>query len=123
MHEMPFTQAILEMAEKAAEGKPITRIHLRVGWLSAIVPESVQVFFDFLSRDTPAKGAELVFEIAPITLSCRNCGRTAELAHDAAVNPRQALAQAFRAGCPCGRGELKVTGGLDFDMTGIDVDD
>jgi hydrogenase nickel incorporation protein HypA/HybF len=123
MHEMPFTQAILEMAAQAAGGKAIRRIQLRVGWLSAVVPESVQVFFDFLSKDTPAEGAELVFEITPIVLSCKNCRDSMELVHDAAVNPRQALAAAFRAGCRCGRGDLKVTGGLDFDMAGIEVDD
>ena len=123
MHEMPFTQAILEMALESAEGKKIRRIHLRVGWLSAIVPASVEVFFDFLSRDTLAEGAVLEFETVPIILNCLNCRRDIELAFDPQGNPRQALAMAFRSGCPCGKGKLKVTGGLDFDLTGIDVDD
>lgn len=119
---MPFTQAILEMAVKAAAGRPIRRIYLRVGWLSAIVPGSVEVFFDYLSKNTPAEGAELVFDIAPITLTCRNCRQNVELPHDPATHPRLALASAFRTGCSCGKAELKVTGGLDFDMTGIEVD-
>lgn len=121
MHEMPFTQAILEMAVKAAGGKPIRRIFLRVGWLSAIIPASVEVFFTVLSKDSPATGAELIFEIAPITLSCLSCRQDIELRYDPAAQPRQALAAAFRTGCSCGRGELKVTGGLDFEMTGIEV--
>jgi hydrogenase nickel incorporation protein HypA/HybF len=123
MHEMPFTQAILEMALESADGKKIRRIHLRVGWLSAVVPASVEVFFDFLSRDTLAEGAVLEFETVPIILNCLNCRRDIELAFDPQGNPRQALATAFRTGCPCGKGKLKVTGGLDFDLTGIDVDD
>jgi hydrogenase nickel incorporation protein HypA/HybF len=122
MHEMPFTQAILEMALKSAAGKPIRRIHLRVGWLGAIVPESVQVFFDFLSKGTPAQGAALVFETAPIVLTCRSCGKTIELPHDPETSPRQALAAALRAGCPCRKADLTVTGGLGCDMTGIEVD-
>jgi hydrogenase nickel incorporation protein HypA/HybF len=66
MHEMPFTQAILELALEKAEGRRIRSIHLRVGWMSAIVPRSVEVFFDHLSKGSPAEGATLHFEMTPI---------------------------------------------------------
>jgi len=121
MHEMPFTQAILEMAVQEAGGKPIRTIYLRVGALSAIVPESMEVFFDFLKKGTAAEGATLVFEIAPITLTCRNCERVIELRCNPGSNPRQVLAAAFTTGCPCGQGDLKLSGGLSCDMTGIAV--
>jgi len=121
MHEMPFTQAILEMAVKEADGRPIRAIHLRVGALSAIVPESVEVFFTYLKKGTPAEGARLIFTVEPISLTCRHCGVRRELDYDPSTNPRQALSAAYRAGCPCGQGELKLTGGLSCDMTGIEV--
>lgn len=121
MHEMPFTQSILEMALKTSAGRPIRKIHLRVGRLSAIVPESVQVFFDFLSKDTPAANAELVFEMVPITLACRNCRVSKELPGDETTPPRQVLAEAFRQGCVCAKGDFTVTGGLGFDLAGIEL--
>ncbi len=121
MHEMPFTQAILEMAVREAGGKPIRTIYLRVGALSAIVPESMEVFFDFLKKGTDAEGATLVFEIAPITLCCKTCGKVMELPCTPTTNPRQTLAAAFKKGCPCGQGDLHLTGGLSCDMTGIAV--
>ena len=121
MHEMPFTQSILEMAVKTAAGKPIRRIHLRVGRLSAIVPESVEVFFAFLSKDTPASHAELVFEMVPITLTCRNCGASIDLPSDETSSPRQVLAAAFRKGCSCGKTDFTVSGGLGFDMARIEL--
>lgn len=121
MHEMPFTQSILETALKTAAGRPIRKIRLRVGRLSAIVPESVQVFFDFLSKDTPAAGAELVFELVPITLSCRNCGASIDLPGDETVPARQTLAEAFRKGCTCAKGDFTVTGGLSFDLASIEL--
>lgn len=121
MHEMPFTQAIVEMAVKEAAGRPIRAIYLRVGALSAIVPGSMEVFFDYLKKGTLAEGASLVFETVPITLTCQQCHEVLELPCGPKVNPRQVLAAAFKAGCPCGKGELKLTGGLSLDMTGIDV--
>lgn len=121
MHEMPFTQAILELVAKEAQGRPIRTIFLRVGVLSAIVPDSVQVFFDYLKRGTLAEGARLDFTLTPIVLTCQGCGRRLELAHQQGTNPRQTLAAAFRAGCPCGQGQLKLTAGLDFDLVGIEV--
>ncbi|MFH1135135.1 MAG: hydrogenase maturation nickel metallochaperone HypA [Pseudomonadota bacterium] len=123
MHEMPFTQALIELALDKAEGKKILKIHLRVGWLSSIVPESVQVFFDHLSRDTLAEGAALDFEFVPISLACQACGRVLDLPYQPSRNPRQALAQAFRDGCPCGAGKLSLAGGLGFDVAGVEIED
>ena len=123
MHEMHFTQSILALATAAAAGKKIRRIHLRAGRLSAIVPTSVQVFFDFLSKDTPAEGAELVFEMIPIVLTCRNCNQPREIDHDENLSARQSLAASFRKECPCGKGDFTVTSGLSFDLADIDVDE
>ena len=55
MHEMAVTQAMLNMALEHAKGHRITDIYLQVGRMSAIVPESVEVFFDYLSKDTLAE--------------------------------------------------------------------
>jgi hydrogenase nickel incorporation protein HypA/HybF len=121
MHEMPFTQAILDLALKSAEGRSIRRIRLRVGRLSAIVPESVEVFFKFLSRETPAEGAELVFEMDPIGLKCRRCGKSVTVPHHPEITARQALSAACRKGCDCGNPDFTVTGGLGFDMIDMEV--
>jgi hydrogenase nickel incorporation protein HypA/HybF len=61
--------------EKANEAKAsrITQINLVIGELSGIVDECVQFYFDFLSKDTIAAGAGLVFERKPTTLRCRQC--------------------------------------------------
>lgn len=121
MHEMPYTQAILELALKEAAGAPILAIRLRVGWMSSIVPESVQAFFDYLSKGTGAEGAELVFEMVSIKLLCENCDRTVELPYDSQQNPRRALAEIFAKGCACGNAMFKLSDGLGFDLAGIEV--
>ena len=123
MHEMPFTQSILDLALTAAGGKTIRRIHLRVGRLSAIVPASVEVFFDFLSKDTAAEGAELIFQMIPIVLTCRSCGLTRLIDHDESLSARQSLAASFRQACTCGKGDFTVTSGLSFDLAEIEIDE
>ena len=123
MHEMPYTQALIEMALEKAEGRCIKKITLRVGWMSSIVPGSVQVFFDQLSKNTPAEGAVLEFNMTPIKLLCQSCERVIELPYDPAQNPRLVLGAAFRTGCPCGEGKLSLSDGLGFDLSEIEVEE
>ena len=76
MHELSVTQQVLNIAvEKAQENGAATikQIDLVIGDLSSIVDESVQFYFDILSRGTPAEGAKLVFRRVPATVRCRRC--------------------------------------------------
>jgi hydrogenase nickel incorporation protein HypA/HybF len=76
MHEFSVTENILSLAlEKAGQAgaEKITRIDLVLGEMSGVVGECVQFYFDVLSRDTIAAGAELAFEARPTRLRCRRC--------------------------------------------------
>jgi hydrogenase nickel incorporation protein HypA/HybF len=76
MHELAVTEEILRVALEHAERAQATRItdiNLVIGALSTIVDDSVQFYFDFLSPDTIAAGAELHFERIPARLRCRQC--------------------------------------------------
>jgi hydrogenase nickel incorporation protein HypA/HybF len=79
MHELSITQSILsivlEQAETARANK-ITRINLTIGELAGVVDECVEFYFEIISKDTIAAEAELVFKRPPISLRCRNCGKT-----------------------------------------------
>lgn len=81
MHELGVTQNILQIAIEHAEkggGKKIRRIHLVIGALSRIVEESVQFYFDLVSKETMAAGAQLIFERTPARFRCRACGKEFE---------------------------------------------
>jgi hydrogenase nickel incorporation protein HypA/HybF len=78
MHESSITESLLSLAvEKATEAKAgkITRINLVVGELAGVVPECVQFYFNFISKDTIADGAELAFVNKPATVRCRKCDK------------------------------------------------
>jgi hydrogenase nickel incorporation protein HypA/HybF len=114
MHELPVTESILKVALETARGagaRRITAIHLVIGDLASIVDDSVQFYFDFLSQDTPAAGAQLCFRREAASGTCLACG------HQFDVQPPIIPA------CPaCGSPRLQVTGGRQFFVDSIEVE-
>ncbi len=115
MHELPVTQAILDTALSAAAqagSQRIVAIDLVIGELSGIVDDSVQFYFDILSRDTPAAGAMLRFQRQPARAVCSDCAHSYDAAPPLAPF------------CPnCGSLRLQVTGGREFFLESIEIDD
>tara|TARA_B100000614_G_scaffold201776_1_gene183117 strand:- start:189 stop:566 length:378 start_codon:yes stop_codon:yes gene_type:complete len=122
VHEEPYAQAMLDLALSESSGRTITRIFLGVGRFSAIVPDSLSVFFTHLSRGTPAENAELVFETIPVVITCRACGENRTLDIPDKIPVRPALARHLAAGCDCGSNDLTVTGGLGLDLLTVEVE-
>jgi hydrogenase nickel incorporation protein HypA/HybF len=77
MHELAVTQSILDIALKHAEragADRILAINVVVGDLTGFVDDSIQFYFDFLSRETKAAGAALNIERVPAVVRCYECG-------------------------------------------------
>jgi len=115
MHELSVTEGILNAALEAAGkagARRITAINLVIGDLSSIVDDSVQFYFEILSKDTPAAGATLCFRREPGRAVCRDCGHAFEVSP-----PLEPI-------CPaCGGIRLEVTGGREFLVESIEVED
>jgi hydrogenase nickel incorporation protein HypA/HybF len=112
MHELPITEGILKIAVEASGGRRITAIHLVIGDLASIVDDSVQFYFDIISKGTPAESAILDFQRRPAIVICLDCGQHAEV--------RAPLPPA----CPhCGGARLRVTGGRELRVDSIEVSD
>ena len=113
MHELAVTQGILDVTLDAAQkagARRIVAIDLLIGELSGMVDDSIQFYFDILSRDTLAEKATLRFRREPALVTCRDCGGRAE-----ARAPLTPL-------CPqCGGARLQVTGGREFRVESIEV--
>jgi len=120
MHELGVTQSMLQIAldhTQKAEAKRILRIYLRVGDLSSIVGESVQFYFDFISRGTPAEGAQLVFQRVPARFRCQACGTEYEPQAGDETLPGSTWA------CPsCGEVRPEVIGGRELLVESIEVE-
>lgn len=79
MHELGIMTDVLDTALRVAEehgGKKVTKISLKVGLMSGIVSAYVQSFFDVISKDTIAGGAEILITDDPAVFKCRKCGET-----------------------------------------------
>jgi hydrogenase nickel incorporation protein HypA/HybF len=113
MHELPITKSVLDMAlqhAEAAGGGRITNLYLEVGQLSGVVNESVQFYWDIISEDTAAEGAKLHFTHIPLKMECLDCG--------ASFEPEELTFQCTS----CESLQVRVTGGEEFRLMAIDVD-
>jgi hydrogenase nickel incorporation protein HypA/HybF len=113
MHEATIAQSIIEVvAEHIKKGgyRRATRIGVKVGHLSSVVPESLEFAFQALSRGTVVERATLEIEEIDGLGRCRDCG--AEFAVDSHLT----------VCAPCGSGNVEVTGGDDLTVDTIDVE-
>jgi len=114
MHEMAVTQSILDIAIKHAQqagAARITRINLVIGEMSGVVDDSVQFYFDFLSKETIAEEATLVFDRRPAVYRCRECQAT--------FHP-----EGLTWECPvCDALSFEVVSGREFRIESIEVEE
>ena len=124
MHEASLAKALLDLALKHAEGHRILVLRVRVGALSGVVADSLSFYLEFLARDTPADGATVQYEHGPVQMQCKNCGAQVPLEEWRNLPGHEATYLALQSGCSaCGRGDLRITGGYEFQLLDIEVDD
>jgi hydrogenase nickel incorporation protein HypA/HybF len=110
MHELSIGRAILDMAVREAAGHRVLRVSLTIGALRQVVPESLEFYFQIVSRGTVCEGAELQARSTPARLGC-DCGQEWELAEPS-----------FR--CPaCGGGQVRVLDGDQLSVDCIEVEE
>ena len=113
MHELSVTEKIVEIvldhARKARAGR-VVKINLIVGELTGFVGESIQLYFDILSKGTEAEKATLSISRIPAKARCQKCKNE------------------FQPGgtdwfCPVCSGPIEeVTGGREFYVESIEVE-
>ncbi|MFB0921645.1 MAG: hydrogenase maturation nickel metallochaperone HypA [Oscillospiraceae bacterium] len=114
MHELGIMVDVLDMALRVAEqngGKKVTRITLKIGLMSGIMPEYVQSFFDVISENTIAKGAQIIIEPDPAVFVCRKCGE--ETTYEA-LDPEYVCKA-------CGSAALRMTSGYGFQIVNVGI--
>jgi hydrogenase nickel incorporation protein HypA/HybF len=76
MHELPVTEQLVEIVldhARKAKAERVLKINLVIGELSSFVGESIQFYFDVLSKGTEAENASLSISRIPATAKCREC--------------------------------------------------
>lgn len=113
MHELPFVQSLLKITLEHAQqagARRVLALNLVIGQMSSIVDDSVQFYWDILSKDTIAEGAQLHFQRVPAVYRCLDCGHTYQL-------------DGLHLACPrCDSVRVQLTQGDEFRLESIEID-
>lgn len=105
---------VLSTALKVAEqnnGKKVTKITLRVGAMSGVVPRFCSSMFEVIAKDTPAEGCEIIIEEVPAIFKCIKCGE--ETAYDEPCGTYACHA--------CGSEHLRLVSGHKFQLVNVGI--
>ncbi|MEG2072223.1 MAG: hydrogenase maturation nickel metallochaperone HypA [Oscillospiraceae bacterium] len=78
MHELGIMKDVLETALRVAsenKGKRVTKVTLKVGVLSGVLPNYMASFFELIAKGTAAEGAQVIIENEAAVFLCRDCGK------------------------------------------------
>lgn len=116
MHELSITKGILNIVleeGKKHNVKKITRINLKLGFLSDLVPECISLYFDILSKGTLAEKAKIRVEKLPANIKCLNCNNVWTEEVDNIEKCR----------CPeCSSNNITFTGGREFYIDSMEAE-
>ena len=113
MHELSVTEEVLRIAlehARQAKAERVLRINLVIGSLTSFAGESIEFYFDILSKGTEAEHASLSISHIPARARCRQCRQEFEPEATDWLCPR------------CGGGIEEVLSGREFYVESIDVE-
>lgn len=114
MHEYSLTQSIVRAINGAVRAHGAVKAvsaTVVVGENTAVIPESVQLYFDLIAKGTPAEGAVLRIHTRKAEMRCPRCGTNF-------IRPR------FSFACPaCGTLGNPTDVGNEFYVSQVELDD
>jgi hydrogenase nickel incorporation protein HypA/HybF len=113
MHELAVTESILNIAQKhavQANAIIVTDIYIVIGKFSSIVDDSIQFYWDIISKNTICENSKLHFDRRPAKFLCLDCGHEFEFTDE--IMP-----------CPaCTSIRLKLLSGEEFWLESIEIE-
>lgn len=111
MHELSLCRAISGVVARHAGDREVSVVHLDVGALRQVVPESLVFCWGLANADTPWAGSDLDVRLVPATIECLECTTTTVLEEPFLVCPS------------CGSAAVTITAGEELLVTSIDLVD
>lgn len=108
MHELAVMDGVVQTVRDRLGERRVTRVHLQIGRLVAIAPDSMRFCFDVCSRGTSLEGALLQIDEVAARISCTRCGAETEL--ECAIPL-----------CPCGCADVEVVAGNELHIKEVEV--
>ena len=113
MHELGVTESIASICLRHAQrnnAKRIVRVNVKLGDLAGIVDHYVSFYWEMVTKDTIAQGAELNFIKVPVVAYCRVCDEEFPVVE-------------FDLTCPkCGEADTELVSGREFMVESIEIE-
>ena len=110
MHELSLCHSIRTIVDEARSGRRVLTVHLQVGQLRQVVPQTLEYCWGLVTLDTPLDGSELAIDHVPVVLDCTACSQTTTVEHHLVLTC-----------AACGSGAVHLRSGEEFMVTSVDV--
>jgi hydrogenase nickel incorporation protein HypA/HybF len=108
VHELSICTSIAALVERHADGRRVAVVHLDVGHLRQVVPDTLRFSWEVVVTGTALEGSVLQVRDIPAVIDCRSCGSSTTLA-----------VPVFR--CACGSTDVTVVAGEELQLTSLDL--
>jgi hydrogenase nickel incorporation protein HypA/HybF len=107
MHEYGLSEGVLETVRQRAHGRKVASFRVRFGVRHAVVQESLEQAFSMVAAGTEAADATIDLVTVPATITCRDCGLSAETTDLLIACPR------------CGGDNTDISGGDEMVLESV----
>jgi hydrogenase nickel incorporation protein HypA/HybF len=109
MHEFGYAEALRDVVERRAAGRPVLRIRVQAGVLARLDQESLEQAFRMVAADGVAADAQIELVTVPLEVHCRACQARAQ-----SQDPLPLCLS-------CGSADLDVSAGDVFMLESIEL--
>jgi hydrogenase nickel incorporation protein HypA/HybF len=114
VHELGIAQALVEQVERvrlAHDGRPVMAVGVRIGSWRLVVKESLEFYYEAITRGTALEGSRLEVETVEATARCRHCAQEFPVEAPVLVCPR------------CGHPGAELLTGEELDLVSVELED
>lgn len=109
MHELSLCRSIVDIVNRHASGRDVRAVHLQVGQLRQIVPETLTYCWSLMNENTMLADSTLEVESIPAAIRCRSCTGTTTISQPILI-------------CgSCEGTDVEIVAGEEFLITTLDL--
>ncbi|MGH3794535.1 MAG: hydrogenase maturation nickel metallochaperone HypA [Pseudonocardiaceae bacterium] len=109
MHELSICRSIADIVTRHAEDREVRIVHVRVGQLRQIIPETLVYCWSMVSAQSHLAGSTLQVESIPAAIRCTVCEHRGTI-----------TAPVLRC-ARCGGQEVSIVAGEEFLITSLEL--
>lgn len=110
MHEVALSHQLASAVQRASGGRTVLSVHLQIGALRQVVPESLDYAWGFVTKGSTLEQSELKIDWVPAKIKCSN-------GHQRTLDPNEYLdVRCYECDAP-----TSVISGEEFAVIDIDV--